>query len=78
VPTQRLYTLTCHQTPPSVSTQVKSAEHNASLLTIISLWFPIGLGVIGLILIGLSVAGGRQGARARAGTSGKSYKVARA
>ena len=40
-----------------MSTQVKSAEHNASLLTIISLWFPIGLGVIGPILIGLSVVG---------------------
>jgi hypothetical protein len=31
-------------------------------LTIISLWFPIGLGVIGLGVIGLSVAGWRQGA----------------
>jgi hypothetical protein len=33
------------------------AGHNANLLTIVEMWIPIGLGVIGLILAGLAFTG---------------------
>jgi len=54
-PASPLYTISIHQTPASVANLVKTAKHNATLLTAVSLWFPIILGVIGLILIGVSL-----------------------
>ena len=56
-PAQPLYTLTFHQTPASVTETAGQAGHNANLLRIIELWIPIGLGVIGLILVGLAFTG---------------------
>ena len=56
-PAQPLYTLTFHQTPASVTETAGQAGHNASLLRIIELWIPVGLGVIGLILAGLAFTG---------------------
>ena len=35
----------------------QSPGHNANLLTIVEMWIPIGLGVIGLILVGLAFTG---------------------
>jgi Porin PorA len=54
---QPLYTLTFHQTPASVTTVAGQAGHNADLLQIVEIWIPIGLGVIGLILVGLAFTG---------------------
>jgi hypothetical protein len=56
-PTQPLYTLTFHQTPASVTETAGQAGHNANLLNIVEMWIPIGLGVIGLILVGLAFTG---------------------
>jgi Porin PorA len=56
-PAQPLYTLTFHQTPASVTETAGQAGHNANLLTIVEMWIPIGLGVIGLILVGLAFTG---------------------
>jgi hypothetical protein len=56
-PAQSLYTLTFHQTPASVTDTAGQAGHNANLLNIIEMWIPIGLGVIGLILVGLAFTG---------------------
>jgi len=56
-PAQPLYTLTFHQTPASVTETAGQAGHNANLLNIVEMWIPIGLGVIGLILIGLAFTG---------------------
>lgn len=56
-PAQPLYTLTFHQTPASVTETAGQAGHNASLLRVIELWIPLGLGVIGLILVGLAFTG---------------------
>jgi len=56
-PAQPLYTLTFHQTPASVTDLAGQAGHNASLLKIFGMWIPIGLGVIGLILVGLAFIG---------------------
>jgi len=56
-PAQPLYTLTFHQTPASVTETAGQAGHNANLLRIIEMWIPIGLGVIGLILVGLAFTG---------------------
>jgi hypothetical protein len=56
-PAQPLYTLTFHQTPASVTELTGQAGHNASLLKVFEMWIPIGLGVIGLILIGLAFTG---------------------
>ena len=56
-PAQSLYTLTFHQTPASVTDTAGQAGHNANLLDIIEMWIPIGLGVIGLILVGLAFTG---------------------
>ena len=33
------------------------AGHNANMLNIFQMWIPIGLGVIGLILVGLAFTG---------------------
>ncbi len=59
-PAQPLYTLTFHQTPASVTETAGQAGHNANLLKIIEMWIPIGLGVIGLILVGLGFTGRRR------------------
>jgi len=56
-PAQPLYALTFHQTPASVTETAGQAGHNANLLTIVRMWIPIGLGVIGLILVGLAFTG---------------------
>lgn len=56
-PAQPLYTLTFHQTPGSVTETAGQAGHNANLLNIVEMWIPIGLGVIGLILVGLAFTG---------------------
>ncbi len=56
-PAQPLYTLTFHQTPASVTDLAGQAGHNANLLKILEVWIPIGLGVIGLILVGLAFTG---------------------
>ena len=56
-PAQPLYTLTFHQTPASVTQTAGQAGHNASLLRIVEMWIPIGLGVIGLVLVGLAFIG---------------------
>ena len=56
-PAQPLYTLTFHQTPASVTETAGQAGHNANLLKILEMWIPIGLGVIGLILVGLAFTG---------------------
>ena len=56
-PAQPLYTLTFHQTPASVTELAGQAGHNANLLRIFEMWIPIGLGVIGLILVGLAFTG---------------------
>ncbi len=56
-PAQPLYTLTFHQTPASVTETAGEAGHNANLLRIVEMWIPIGLGVIGLILVGLAFTG---------------------
>jgi Porin PorA len=56
-PAQPLYTLTFHQTPASVTETAGQAGHNANLLRIIEMRIPIGLGVIGLILVGLAFTG---------------------
>jgi Porin PorA len=56
-PAQPLYTLTFHQTPASVTQLAGQAGHNANLLRIFQMWIPIGLGVIGLILVGLAFTG---------------------
>jgi hypothetical protein len=56
-PAQPLYTLTFHQTPASVTDVAGQAGHNANLLRIFEMWIPIGLGVIGLILVGLAFTG---------------------
>ncbi len=56
-PAQPLYTLTFHQTPASVTELTGQAGHNANLLKIFEMWIPIGLGVIGLILVGLAFTG---------------------
>jgi hypothetical protein len=56
-PAQPLYTLTFHQTPASVTETAGQAGHNANLLRIVEIWIPIGLGVIGLILVGLAFTG---------------------
>jgi hypothetical protein len=56
-PAQPLYTLTFHQTPASVSDDAGQAGHNANLLNIFRMWIPIGLGVLGLILVGLAFIG---------------------
>jgi hypothetical protein len=54
VPAQPLYSLTFHQTPASVASTADSIGHNASLLRIVSLWIPVTLGVIGLVLVGIA------------------------
>jgi hypothetical protein len=56
-PAQPLYTLTFHQTPASVTETAGQAGHNANLLNILEMWIPVGLGVIGLILVGLAFTG---------------------
>jgi len=56
-PAQPLYALTFHQAPASVTETAGQAGHNANLLTIVGMWIPIGLGVIGLILVGLAFTG---------------------
>jgi len=56
-PAQPLYTLTFHQTPASVTELAGQAGHNANMLRIFQMWIPIGLGVIGLILVGLAFTG---------------------
>jgi hypothetical protein len=56
-PAQPLYTLTFHQTPASVAEVAGQAGHNANVLNIFQMWIPIGLGVIGLILVGLAFTG---------------------
>jgi Porin PorA len=56
-PVQPLYTLTFHQAPASVTETAGQAGHNANLLTIFEMWIPIGLGVIGLILVGFAFTG---------------------
>jgi hypothetical protein len=56
-PAQPLYTLTFHQTPASVTETAGQAGHNANLLRIVEMWIPIGLGVIGLVLVGLAFTG---------------------
>ena len=56
-PAQPLYTLTFHQTPASVTDLAGQAGHNANVLKIFEMWIPIGLGVIGLILVGLAFTG---------------------
>jgi len=56
-PAQPLYTLTFHQTPASITETAGQAGHNALLLRIVELWIPVGLGVIGLVLVGLAFIG---------------------
>jgi hypothetical protein len=56
-PAQPLYTLTFHQTPASITETAGQAGHNANLLRIVELWIPVGLGVIGLVLVGLAFIG---------------------
>jgi hypothetical protein len=56
-PAQPLYTLTFHQTPASVTELAGQAGHNAAMLRIFEMWIPIGLGVIGLVLVGLAITG---------------------
>jgi len=56
-PAQPLYTLTFQQTPASVTNLAGQAGHNANLLRIFEMWIPIGLGVIGLVLVGLAFTG---------------------
>jgi len=56
-PAQPLYTLTFHQTPASVTETAGQAGHNANLLEIFEVWIPVGLGVIGLVLVGLAFTG---------------------
>jgi Porin PorA len=56
-PAQPLYTLTFHQVPASVTDDAGQAGHNANLLNIFEVWIPVGLGVIGLILVGLAFTG---------------------
>lgn len=59
-PAQPLYTLTFHQTPASVTEVAGQAGHNASMLRIFQMWIPIGLGVIGLMLVGLAFTSRRR------------------
>jgi hypothetical protein len=59
-PARPLYTLAFHQTPASVAATAGAAGHNATRLKMIGLWMPIGLAVIGVILIGSSLAGRRR------------------
>ena len=54
---QPLYTLTFHQAPASVTETAGQGGHNANLLLIVKMWIPIGLGVIGFILVGLAFTG---------------------
>jgi len=56
-PAQPLYTLTFHQTPASITETAGQAGHTALLLRIVELWIPVGLGVIGLVLVGLAFIG---------------------
>jgi len=56
-PAQPLYTLTYQQTAASVTKDAGQAGHNANLLRIFQMWIPIGLGVIGLVLVGLAFTG---------------------
>jgi len=56
-PAEPLYTLTFHQTPASVTDDAGQAGHNANLLNIFQMWIPVGLGVLGLILVGLAFTG---------------------
>ncbi len=59
-PAQPLYTLTSHQTPASVTGTAGTVGHSANLLKLLNVWIPIGLGVVGLLLVGLSFTGRRR------------------
>lgn len=54
VPAAALYTVTIHQTPASVAQQVSTVRHDLTLLAIAGIWLPVGVGVIGLLLLGLA------------------------
>lgn len=59
-PAQPLYTMTFHQTPASVVDTAGTAGHSANLLNVLTVWIPVGLGVVGLLLVGLSFTGRRR------------------
>jgi hypothetical protein len=77
-PASPLYTLTFHQTPASAAATVRTAGHNATLLTIVRIWIPVILGVLGLLLaspgLGLILNSRRPGGRP-AGTGSEASKA---
>lgn len=64
-----MYSISASQTPASVATLVSSAKHDVTVLSLLKVWVPVVLIVVGLILIavGLLVGRRRKAARAAAG-----------